>query len=176
MNRYHPLLVVLHWILATMIVVGLVMGGKVLSETANSDPQKITLLKTHMSAGIFILVLMIIRLVTRFVTTRPQHANTGNTLLNKLGVVVHYLFYVIVILMAISGIAIANLAGLPEIILGNSGTALPVSFDEYPPRMAHGILSLILTVLIAAHVGAFIYHQFILKDKLFSRMWFGPRQ
>ncbi len=175
MSRYHPLLVVLHWILAAMTVVGLVMGGKVLSETANSDPQKITLLKIHMSVGMLILVLMIIRLITRFVTAKPQHANTGNTLLNKLGVVMHYLFYLIVILMAVSGMAIASLAGLPEIIFGNSGTALPASFDEYPPRMAHGILSLILTVLITAHVGAFFYHQFILKDKLFSRMWFGPR-
>jgi cytochrome b561 len=28
-------------------------------------------------------------------------------------------------------------------------------------------------MLILAHVGGAIYHQFILKDKLMARMWFG---
>jgi len=30
-------------------------------------------------------------------------------------------------------------------------------------------------VLIAAHVAAALYHQFMRKDGLLSRMWFGAR-
>lgn len=175
MRRYHPILVVFHWLLAIMIIIGLVMGGSVLSETPNSDPEKLFFLKMHMSAGLIILTLMVVRLIIRFSTKKPPHADIGNTLLNKLGVATHYLFYLIVILMGVSGIAIANLAGLPDIVFGGSGTALPTSFDEFPPRMAHGALSIILKLLIAGHIAAFIYHQFVRRDSLFSRMWFGKR-
>ena len=176
MKRYHPILVALHWFLAMMIIMGLVMGGNVLSATSNSDPQKIFYLKMHMSAGMIIFILMLVRLVVRFVTAKPPHADIGNDLVNKLGIAAHYLFYLVVILMVISGFAIANMASLPEIVFGSSNIALPATFYEFPPRIAHSILSIILILLITAHVLAFIYHQFIRRDSLFSRMWFGNRK
>lgn len=176
MKRYHPFLVVLHWLLALMIIMGLIMGGNVLSATPNDDPQKLIYLKIHMGMGMLILALMLIRLITRFMTQTPPHADIGNSLLNKVGVATHYLFYLVVILMAGSGLAIANMAGLPEIVFGGSGAALPADFSEYPPRLAHGILSVVLGLLIIGHIAAFVYHQFIRKDGLFSRMWFGQRR
>ena len=175
MKRYHPLLVVLHWLLAFMIISGLVMGKNVLSATLNTDPEKLFFLKMHMSAGIVILILMAVRLVIRLLTAKPPHADIGHSLLNKLGKVTHYLFYIVVFLMAGSGMATANLAGLPEIIFGGSGAALPPDFSEYPPRIAHGVLSAVLLLLIVGHVLAFLYHQFVASDNLFSRMWFGSR-
>ena len=175
MKRYHPLLITLHWLLAIMIILGLIMGGNVLAETPNSDSEKLFYLKMHMSMGMIILILMIVRLIVRFFTAKPPHADIDNELVNKLGSMAHYLFYLIVILMAGSGLAIAGMAGLPDIVFGGSGTPLPTNFDEYPPRIAHGILSFVLTLLIAGHVLAFLYHQFIRKDGLFSRMWFGKR-
>ena len=175
MKRYHPLLVILHWLLAIMIVMGLIMGGNLLAETPNSDPEKLFYLKMHMSAGMIILLLMVIRLVVRLFTEKPPHADIGNAFFNKLGVMTHYLFYGVVILTAGSGLAIANMAGLPEIIFAGSGAALPETFNEFPPRMAHGALTVVLTLLIAGHLLAFLYHQFVRKDALFSRMWFGKR-
>lgn len=118
---------------------------------------------------------MIIRLFIRIFTSRPPSADIGNETLNKLGTATHYLFYVVVILMAGSGLAIANMAGLPEIVFGGLGAPLPESFHVYPPRIAHGILSIVLLFLIIGHISAFIYHQFIRNDALFSRMWFGKR-
>ena len=132
MTRYHPILVALHWLLAILIILGLIMGNNVLSATPNDVPAKLFYLKMHM-------------------------------------------FYVVVILMAASGLAIANMAGLPEIVFQGSGAPLPASFDQFPPRVAHGILAVVLMLLIAGHFLAFLYHQFIRKDRLFSRMWFGRR-
>ncbi len=175
MNRYHPLLVILHWILAIMVAGGLFMGGNVLSEIPNSDPEKLFALRMHMSMGIIILVLTLVRLAVRFKTAKPAHADIGNALLNKMGVLAHYLLYALVILMAASGIGISLLAGLPDIVFGGSGAALPASFDDLPPRAAHGVIATILLLTIAAHVMAALYHQFIRKDGLFGRMWFGKR-
>ena len=175
MTRYHPFLVALHWILAILVTVALFMGGVILSNIPNSDPEKLFGLQAHMIAGMTILVLMLIRLVTRLVTAKPPHADTGNALLNKLGVLAHYALYLAVILMAGSGLATANLAGLPDIIFNGSGAPLPASFDEFAPRAAHGILAKVLGALLILHVVAALYHQFVIKDNLFARVWFGRR-
>lgn len=175
MKRYHPILVSLHWLLAALIIGGLIMGGQVLAKTPNSDPFKMTSLKMHMTVGIVILVLMIIRLVIRFITKNPPHADIGNDLLNKGAALAHYALYAIVMAMGASGLAIANAAGLPEIVFFGSGDPLPEDFSEIAPRAAHGVLSIVLTLVISAHVLAALYHQFVRKDSLFSRMWFGER-
>ena len=176
MTRYHPLLVTLHWLLAAMIILGLIMGGNVLAETANGDPFKLTALRAHMTMGIIILVLMLVRLVTRLVTSRPPHADIGNEAVNKLGTAAHWAFYLIVIAMCASGMATARMAGLPEIVFGGSGAPLPADFSAFPPRAAHGILGFLLTLLILGHVAAGLYHQYVRKDGLFGRMWFGNRK
>ncbi|MEW8140281.1 MAG: cytochrome b/b6 domain-containing protein [Candidatus Thiodiazotropha endolucinida] len=175
MRRYHPALVLLHWLLAIMIVVGLIMGTNVLSATPNDAPEKLFYLKMHMSMGIIIFILMTTRLVIRFLTAKPPAADIGNSLINKLGIATHYLFYLVVILMGASGFATANMAGLPDIIFGDSGASLVSTFDDFPPRIAHGVLSSVLLMLIIGHVLAFLYHQYVRKDNLFSRMWFGRR-
>lgn len=174
-TRYHPFLVALHWVLALMIIGGLIMGGFVLAETPNSDPGKVFALRMHMSVGVLILLLMLVRLVVRVRSSKPPHASTGHALLDKAGVWTHWAFYLAVIAMAASGIAISVLAGLPPIVFGGSGDPLPVDFSAYPPRMVHGLLANVLMVLIVAHIGAFAWHQWIRKDSLFRRMWFGDR-
>ncbi|MBT3013807.1 MAG: cytochrome b/b6 domain-containing protein [Candidatus Thiodiazotropha sp. (ex Lucina aurantia)] len=173
MRRYHPALVLLHWLLAIMIVAGLIMGTNVLSATPNDAPEKLFYLKMHMSMGIIIFILMTVRLGIRFFTAKPPAADIGNRLFNKLGIATHYLFYLVVILMGASGFATANMAGLPEVVFGNSGAPLVSTFDDFPPRIAHGVLSQLLLILIIGHVLAFLYHQYVRKDSLFSRMWFG---
>lgn len=175
MTRYHPILVTLHWVLALMILAGLFMGNVVLSETPNDDPFKLIALRMHMSAGIAILVLMLIRLVVRFTTAKPPEADIGNPLLNTLGRITHWLLYLVVIALAASGLATANMAGLPPIVFGGSGDPLPPDFSAFPPRAAHGALGALLGLLLLGHVGAALYHQYVRRDGIFGRMWFGQR-
>lgn len=174
-SRYHPLLVTLHWLLALMIAGALFAGGVLLAETPNSAPEKIFMLRAHMSLGILILLLMLVRLLVRMRTRKPPHVETGNALVDRAGVWMHWAFYAVVILMAASGIGISVLAGLPPIVFGGSGEPLPADFSVYPPRVAHGILASLLMLLIVLHVAAFAWHQWVRKDSLFRRMWFGDR-
>lgn len=174
-TRYHPILVSFHWLIALMIMVALVMGGSIMAETPNSDPEKLNLLRNHMIAGGLILVLMIIRLIVRLNTAQPPHADIGNALLNKGGVAAHWALYALVFLTSASGIALSIAAGLPDIIFGGSGAPLPADFHEFGPRAAHGLLTKLIWLVVAAHVLAALYHQFIRKDGLFGRMWYGKR-
>jgi len=87
----------------------------------------------------------------------------------------HYGFYLIVLLMVASGYATAIIAGLNKIVFQGSGDPLPASFAIYPSFIAHGYAAALLAGLIALHVLAALYHQFVRKDGLFGRMFFGRR-
>ncbi|MDQ7015946.1 MAG: cytochrome b/b6 domain-containing protein [Gammaproteobacteria bacterium] len=173
MKRYHPALVSLHWLLTFMIVVALFMGSNILSQIPNDNPEKLLALKAHMITGFIILTLMIARLIVRNVTEKPPLADAGNALLNKAGVMAHYLLYLLIFAMVGSGIATALISGLPDIVFNSSGVALPEDFNDILPRIFHGVIAKILFAMIALHILASLYHQFVRKDHLLSRMWFG---
>ena len=175
MNRYHPALVTLHWLLALMLIAALGLGMFVLHETPNSNPEKVEMLRMHMTIGLSILALMVIRLGIRLSTKHPAEADTGHSLLNKLVKPMHYLLYIAVIAQAGSGIATSKQAGLPDIVFNGIGK-LPKDFHHAPAHEAHEIIAAILALLIIGHIAAAIYHQFIRKDGLLSRMWFGNRK
>jgi cytochrome b561 len=174
-SRHHPLLVGLHWFLAFLIIAALTLGFFGLAPMANSNPQKIEGLRAHMSGGILILTLMSVRLLIRMTTSRPAAATTGVSVLDRIAVVTHYGFYVLIFAMAGTGLATAVLADLPAIVFGGSGAPLPSSFLIYPTRVAHGIIAGALVGVIALHILAALYHQFIKGDGLLGRMWFGRR-
>ena len=167
-TRYHPVLVALHWLIALLVFTALAAGFFV--KGLPNEPAKMQPLSIHMLVGQSILFLMIARLVIRFITKRPAPADTGSPLLNKAAGLVHALLYVAVIAMAIAGMGTVAQAGLNQ-----PGASLPEDFFAFPARYGHGYTAIILIVLIAGHVGAWAFHQFIRKDNLFSRMWFGKR-
>ena len=166
--RYHPLLVGFHWLIVLLVFSALAAGFYV--KGLPNEPAKWAPLGIHMQIGQIILILMVARLITRFVTKRPAPADTGNPLLNKAAGLVHALLYVGVIAMAIAGMGTAAQAGLNQ-----PGASLPEDFFAFPARYGHGYTAIVLLVLIAGHVGAWAYHQFFKKDNLFARMWFGKR-
>jgi cytochrome b561 len=174
-SRYHPLLVTLHWLLAVLIVAALIVGFFWLAATPNSIPQKVVVLRWHMAGGMLILALMVIRFLVRLWTSRPADATTGYPLLDRLAPIAHYGFYVLVALMAATGLATAILAGLPAIVFGGSGDPLPPTFTTYPTWVAHGTIAMLLVGLIAVHVCAALYHHAVMKDGLLRRMLFGRR-
>ena len=174
-SRYHPLQVALHWLLAVLIVAMLGVGFFKLAAMPGTDPQKIAILLIHMSLGMLILALMAVRFILRIAMRRPADATTGHPQLDRIAPVTHYGFYVLVLLMAGTGLATAILAGLNRSVFQGSGEPLPSSFASYPTLVAHGYIALLLVGLAILHVLAALYHQFVLKDGLLRRMWFGRR-
>lgn len=175
MQRYHPLLVALHWLMALMILVALPAGGLVLANMAPDSPDKVKGLGGHMIFGMAIGVLLVLRLVTRSRSTHPPHAETGTPLLDRIGRWTHWGFYALIAGMVLTGLATAFGAGLFPIVYGGTAETLPPGLAEMPTRVAHGFIATILVALIALHLAAALYHQIILKDGLLRRMWFGKR-
>jgi cytochrome b561 len=173
--RFHPLLVVLHWLVAALIVGLLCVGFFLALAVPNADPLKPGILMWHMAGGMFVLALMTLRLVVRMSTRRPSDLTTGHPDLDRIAPVSHYGFYVLVFLMAGTGLAMAILTGLNRIVFQGSGEPLPSSFEPYPTFVAHAYLAWLLIGLLVLHVLAALFHQFFLKDGMFRRMWFGQR-
>jgi len=172
-SRYHPLLVMLHWLIAVLIVALLSIGFLLAVAVPNTDPRKISILLIHMAAGMFVLALMAVRLIVRLATARPADAEARHPALGRIASAVHFGFYLLVLGMAGSGLSTSVLAGLNRSVFQRSGESLPPSFVVYPTFVAHFYLAWLLLGLLVLHVIGALYHQFFLKDRLFRRMWFG---
>ncbi len=77
--------------------------------------------------------------------------------------------------MIACGIGLVVLSGAGPIISGEVVGPLP-DFSEYLPRVPHGLGARLLAVVIVFHAGAGLYHQFIKKDGLLWRMWYGSKK
>ena len=174
MARYHWALVALHWLMALMILMALAAGRLLLDPMPNDDPEKASALAGHMTFGLIIGSLLILRFAVRLGFERPPHAETGNAMLDTIGKATHWAFYLLILGMVMSGMGVAQTFGLFPIAFGGSGEAIADDFTN-PARAAHGIFSMLLMLLIVLHIAAAVYHQVVLRDGLLRRMWFGRR-
>ena len=175
-KRYHPTLVTIHWLSALLIIMNLAFGLAVLINIPN-DATKFMPLANHMTFGLIVLVLTVARIIVRATTPQPAPATSGNPYLDKLAILVHVLLYAGALGMGLSGLGIAFASGIMPLLAGQpvSLPQGPEGFYIYPPRMGHDLVSYLLYLVIAMHVGAALFHQFIRRDNLLSRMWFGKR-
>lgn len=168
-KRYSRLMVILHWMLAIFILGAIFMGAVVLDELDSGHPQKMLFLKLHIIVGVGILAFTLLRLVVRFTAQQPSPMLNTSPLAEKLSTTVYYLLYLFTILTALSGIFLAVSAELPAVLLNHTGE-LPKDYDDFIAHEAHDIFANLLLLTIALHAAAALYHQFILKDGLLSRM------
>jgi cytochrome b561 len=172
--RYHPLLVVLHWGLAIFILAALGLGACKMAPLPNTDPMKSEALRAHMTGGLVILGLMVLRLITRRATLHPPAASAGVPVLDRLARLSHGSLYLLVITMALSGLAMALQTGILSLIVG-AHPAIPPDFWVFPVRSVHYLISRLLIGLITLHLAGALFHTFIRRDGLLRRMALGRR-
>ena len=63
--------------------------------------------------------------------------------------------------------------GLPPIVLGRSQAPIPAGIHDAPAHTVHAAIGVVLISLVAVHTLAALYHQFLRRDALLGRMWFG---
>jgi len=173
-TRYHPLLVLLHWVLAFLIGGALLFGAVVLAPMSSVNPAKMEGLRTHMGAGLAILTLMGVRLAVRRRTSHPPAASAGSPVLDRLARLSHQALYIAIFAQAISGLIMALQARLLQIVFG-AGGRLPTTLWVYPLRYVHFGVSRLLMALIALHLAGALYHTFVRRDRLLHRMALGRR-
>lgn len=171
-DNFGSVAILIHWVSALLIIGMLFVGFRI---GMTSDPEtRLTLVRMHAGAGLAVALLTLFRLAWWWLWDR-RPAEVGGTphWQARAAQSVHVALYAVILAMIVSGIAMIALSGAGPLLLGQAG-ALP-DFTQYLPRGGHGILARLMLALLAAHVLAALYHQFVLKDRLLGRMGLGPR-
>ena len=171
-KRHHPLIRVIHWLAAFLIIAALVMSALVMADIPNDSPEKIQALHRHMATGLLVLVLTALRLVARRRVKRPGVLSSGMRWADWLARTVHRVFDTLILIMIGSGIGMAWQGGLLTVLLGGHPT-FPENLDTLTLFSLHRYAAMVLFTVITAHVGGALYHQFILRDGQLSRMGFS---
>lgn len=164
--RYATSQVAVHW-LAAAAVIFLLLTGTFVLEALPNDAQKIDNLRIHLLVGASAGMLVIVRIVLRRRHRLPP-ALPGEGMV-RLG---HIALNTVVLLMVFSGAMLTLQSGLLDAVFGSG--ALPADFKAYTPRKVHGLVAKLAMGLVALHVGAALFHQFVRRDGLLGRM--RPRQ
>jgi cytochrome b561 len=170
----------LHWVVA-VCVLGLIVVGVTMVWYVTDLGTKFRLYQLHKSFGVLVLALVVIRLLWRRLNPmapalpanlRPweRHAAT----------LTHRCFYVLLILMPITGwvVASASPLGIPTVVFGLFTLPNPIGADarlERAMAVVHGGLAVLVVALLLVHVGAALKHHFVLRDDVLTRMLPGSR-
>lgn len=153
-SKYSIAQIALHWLVVVLFVVNYVVSdgmGKAAFQKSQGQVVESAVAGWHVPLGIALLVLMVLRLVLRFVQGAPAHFESGKPLMDKAAQAMHLAFYVLLIAGPVTGM----------LTWGGGIMAL---------GDVHSVLMNIAFYLALLHAAAAIYHQFVLKDGLLERM------
>ncbi|CAM2153992.1 cytochrome b [Paraburkholderia tropica] len=159
----------LHWSIVVLVAAQFVVAWTM--PDVHRDTQPVGLIAWHLAIGTALIAAMAVRVVWR-VTHRPP-PGTLPPLLATVSRSTHFLLYAALIAVPLLGWANASSRGWKETVFG----ALPLpalvptgSTAGHAMGDIHGALAWALLVLIGVHVGAALFHRFVLKDKVLQRI------
>jgi cytochrome b561 len=167
-DRYGRVAVTIHWV-SVLLILGLMASG-FRAASAIDPAMKASILRVHVPAGILLLGLTLFRIAWWWRRDDWPASVPGPAWQSRAAKIVHVLFYVVVIGMVATGIGTMALSGAGPILFGAAAGPLP-DFTQFQPRIEHGIGARLLLGLLAIHVGAALYHQFVRNDATLRRMW-----
>jgi cytochrome b561 len=174
MTEYSKRMVIVHWLTVVLLIAAWFLGDSLGEAT---DESKATLLGyiVHISVGGTVLLLATFRFYFRRKDGVPPPL--GDTPMDKVAKGVHYLLYVVLFLLPVSGITIIFTSKVGAALLAGDANLLPKEHG-YRGVFAHAVheqLVTVLIVLVVLHILGAIKHQFITKDGLMSRMSFRKK-
>ena len=163
---------VFHWV-TFLLVLGMIPAGLVMVQEGLDRTLQDRLFIFHKNTGVIVLVLVLARLAWRTMTPPPPLPTTLPDWQQTVSQWVHRLLYAALIFMAVTGYLRVTLGGFPVEMLDAIGMPRPPRNDAMAAlaQRAHYLGKFFLIGLIAAHVGAALWHAIVKRDGVFSRMW-----
>jgi cytochrome b561 len=178
-TRYSSVAILLHWIIAALILTNLYLGFRMgfLKGLAQFN-----IFQLHKSVGITILVFSLARLAWRLVNRPPPHSDNLKPWEKLAATGVHWGFYVIMIVMPLSGWILVSTSPLniptvlyhvipwPHFPVVHDLAAAPKTSVNHTSSAIHLVLAWSALALLALHLGAVVKHQFLDRDPVLGRM------
>jgi cytochrome b561 len=167
-RRYARAAIALHWTIAVLIVIQICLGWYFNEVSKDHSPQQDYLTNIHISVGLTILLLVLVRIGVRL-THRPPPLPAGmprwERLLANAG---HLLFYILLLVLPLTGWALVSAGKDPIKFWGIPWPHLPGVAQLLPDRAARKtvkhlhvfVLIWIILLNLALHIAGALKHQF----------------
>lgn len=171
-TRYNRLAILFHWLMAALIfyAAAAILIADDLPRGAFRDFIK----TTHNSVGAIVLLLLVLRLAWRMVSTVPPMPDGMTALQQRLARLAHLGLYGLMAAVPVLGLATHFLRGR-GLEFGLFSIASPLAANRTLSRSikeVHELAAYALLALVAFHIAAALWHQFIKRDGLMGRMSF----
>ncbi len=169
-KRYGAASVILHWTIAVLIVVQLCLGWYMNEIVPDHSPAQDRIQDIHVTVGLSILILVLVRIGVRLAHPAPPLPRTLHAWERNLARFTHWLFYILMLVMPLTGWALVSVRheGIP--LFGLPWPAIPgIDHLAKPEARSVGrvlkethisILIWIVLANLALHVAGALKHQF----------------
>lgn len=169
---YDPVARIAHWLTVLLVVAQFVLGWTMPDIHRGTEP--VGLIAWHLVLGSTLLVVVVFRLAWRL-AHRPPAPPVGLPLWQKrTATITHAALYVLLLLVPITGWASASarvwvvrafgLLPFPQILAPHARIGFELG------NIHGGILAWGLLAIVSLHILAALYHRFVLRDTVLSRM------
>jgi len=162
----------MHWITVALVILAWLLGQ--FDDVLPKGVARAAGLFVHISAGLAVIGILVLRLLWRFADPPPpiEHTILG-VWLDRAGRLAHYLLYILLVAVPISGIALQFARGDSLPLFGLTEIASPWVRDRAFARSVkeiHEVMANALIILAALHAVAALLHHWVLRDRTLVRM------
>jgi len=172
MPRYTKTAMLLHWLVALLIIATFFLGLSMVAIPGFS-PTKLKYFSWHKWMGVTVLMLAVLRVLWRVTHRPPAKLVSIPDWQHSIAEGMHYLLYLLIFAVPLSGYLYSYAAGVPVVYLGI--WQMPTPFAPDPELKAtlktvHYVLTMTMAAAVVAHALAALKHHFIDRDVTLKRM------
>lgn len=166
----------LHWTMAVLILTMLFIG---VGMVATVSPRYLALLSLHKTIGVAILLLVLVRIVNRFIHRPPPLPRSMPRAQHLAAIASHVLLYGLMLAMPLIGWGMLSAGGYPVVLAG--AVQLPAILPHHAQlyallRQAHAVGAYLLLGVVLLHIAAALYHGMIRRDGVLESMTAGTQR
>ena len=167
--KYHLSQRIIHWLMA-LLIISLLLVGFIMHDLQNET--RYAVYNLHKSFGILVLIFLFFRVAARLKYRAPAMSQKFKKWEVSLSKSMHFLFYILMFLMPLSGWLMSNAKGYGVKLFGFNIPFI-VGKNKFIGDIAHdmhGIIAWILVAMIILHILAIIKHYLIDKENILTRI------
>ncbi len=171
-RRYDKLTILLHWATA-LIVIFLFASSQIWEQLERGTPLRKGLQSLHISFGITLAAIIIIRLIWRATAGRKLPPADASTFMHIIAKLAHWALYLLLIMQVTLGFLFRWAQGEPFMFFGLFPVPDIFSVDPLLRRtfgMLHFYTAWTIIILAGLHACAALFHHYILRDDTLKRM------
>jgi cytochrome b561 len=171
-SHYGAIALSFHWLTVALVIIAWALGS--FDDVLPRGSARAAGLLVHISAGIAIMAMLVVRLAWRAGDPPPPAETTPlGAWADRAGRLAHVTLYALLIAVPVSGIVLQFARGNALPLFGFYEIASPWVADRAFARSVkevHELLANALVILAALHAAAALFHHWVLKDRTLLRM------